>query len=183
MLNSIFRSEKSVLRGTTSGLHVNKTPYIFLSTDESDTLELGQRLAVALLPGTTVALNGQLGSGKTNLVRAICRGLGADERHVNSPTFVLMQAYMDGRLPVYHFDTYRLGDIDEFLAIGAEEFLCDPEAVCFVEWAERFPDVLPKDRLTIDIEQTGQTARRFTMTANGPCSQEVLRRLTGNAVP
>jgi tRNA threonylcarbamoyladenosine biosynthesis protein TsaE len=151
--------------------------YLFDSGSEADTDRVGRRLADALLPGITVALDGQLGSGKTCFVRAVCRGLGADESQVNSPTFVLMQMYADGRLPVFHLDTYRLGDIDEFLAIGAEEYLLDPEIVCFVEWAERVAPVLPADHLAIAIEQTGETARRFVFRASGDRSAAVLRCL------
>ena len=143
---------------------------------EKDTQALGTRLANALLCGLTVALHGQLGSGKTFLVRVVCSALGVGEGEVNSPTFVLMQTYAGGRLPVFHFDTYRLGDVDEFLAIGAEEYLLDPEVVCFVEWADRVAEVLPADHMAIRIEQTAQTSRRFTFTANGPLSEAVLLR-------
>ena len=152
--------------------------YLFDSGSEADTEWIGRRLADALLPGITVALDGQLGSGKTCFVRAVCRGLGADDSQVNSPTFVLMQTYADGRLPVFHFDTYRLGDVDEFLAIGAEEYLLDPEIVCFVEWAERVAPVLPADHLAIAIEQTGETSRRFVFSASGDRSATVLRRVS-----
>ena len=145
---------------------------------EADTRALGARLANALRGGLTVALNGQLGSGKTFFVRAVCRALGVHEDHVNSPTFVLLQTYAGGRLPVFHFDTYRLGDVDEFLAIGAEEYLLDPDALCFVEWADRIVEVLPTDHMVIDIEQTADTSRRFTLAANGPLSEEVLQRMT-----
>ncbi|MCP4782047.1 MAG: tRNA (adenosine(37)-N6)-threonylcarbamoyltransferase complex ATPase subunit type 1 TsaE [Fuerstiella sp.] len=151
--------------------------YSFDSHSEADTDVIGRRLAAALLPGITVALDGQLGSGKTCLVRSVCRGLGADDSQVNSPTFVLMQTYADGRLPVFHFDTYRLGDVDEFLAIGAEDYLLDPEIVCFVEWAERVEPVLPADRLTISIEQTGEHSRHFVFRASGNRSATLLRQL------
>ena len=147
------------------------------SHSESDTQRLGRKLAEALVPGLVLALNGELGSGKTNLVRSICHGLGADQSAVNSPTFVLMQSYLDGRIPVVHFDTYRLADVDEFLAIGGDEYLLDSELICFVEWADRLADVLPADHLTISMEQTGETSRRFSITASGPLSQSVLGTL------
>lgn len=151
---------------------------LVLSTQsEAETLELGLRLADVLTPGTVVALNGPLGAGKTNFVRAVCIGLGANESQVNSPTFVLMQSYVDGRLPVFHFDTYRLADSDEFLAIGGDEYLQDAEAVCFVEWAERIVEVFPKDHLCIEICPTGRTSRRFTMSDNGPESSKIVTAL------
>ena len=151
-----------------------KDLFVVESRSEADTQQLGWQLAEALVPGLVLALNGELGSGKTNLVRSVCHGLGADESMVNSPTFVLMQSYLDGRIPVVHFDTYRLADVDEFLAIGGEEYLLDSDLICFVEWADRIADVLPADHLTISIEQTGETSRRFSMTASGRRSQTVL---------
>jgi tRNA threonylcarbamoyladenosine biosynthesis protein TsaE len=147
------------------------------SQSEAETQALGARLADALQSGLTIALNGQLGSGKTHLVRSVCTALGVNEDDVNSPTFVLMQTYAGGRLPVFHFDTYRLGDVDEFVAIGAEEYLLDPDVVCFVEWAARIAEVLPADHLVIEIEQTAATSRRFTISSTGQISDAVIQRL------
>ena len=148
------------------------------SCSERDTKHLGQRVAAALQPGIVVALNGQLGSGKTSFVRAVCQALGIDEGQVNSPTFVLMQVYVDGRIPVMHFDTYRLADVDEFLAIGGDEYLNDSEFVCFVEWAERIHEVLPTDHLLVQIEQTGELSRRFSFTATGGQSEAIVSAIT-----
>lgn len=145
--------------------------------NEEHTQRLGEALASCLEPGLTVALDGQLGAGKTRLTRAICDGLGVTNELVNSPTFVLMQAYTSGRLPVYHFDAYRLGDVDEFLAIGAEEFLNDNTAVCLVEWASMVAPVLPTDRLSIELTQQSDTARELKLTAHGEVSERVLQRL------
>jgi len=146
----------------------------FHSDSEQQTEEFGARLAGALQPGIAIALNGELGSGKTRLVRAVCKGLGADETRVNSPTFVLLQCYTDGRLPVFHFDTYRLSDVDEFLAIGADEYLSDSDSVCFVEWADRFAEVLPADRLAVHIEQTGASSRKLIVRLSVPVCDRVL---------
>lgn len=147
------------------------------SNNEDETRELGRQLAECLTPGTTVALNADLGSGKTHLTKAICAGLGIDESSVNSPTFVLMQIYLDGRVPVSHFDTYRLADIDEFLAIGGEDYLLDQETICIVEWADRIQDVLPPDHLRIQITQTGETNRTFALEATGERSADVIAEL------
>ena len=153
-------------------------PFIFFSHSEDDTHQFGEQFAAALTAGgLTIALNGDLGAGKTNFVRAVCTGFGADESQVNSPTFVLLQTYVDGRLSVAHFDTYRLGDVDEFLAIGGEEYLLDSDFVCFVEWSQRIHEVLPADRLTVDIDPQDATSRRFTITASGPTAAAVLQRL------
>ena len=144
---------------------------------ENATWEIGCQLAECLPAGITIALNAELGSGKTHLTRAVCHGLGIDESSVNSPTFVLMQIYTDGRNPVAHFDTYRLANVDEFLAIGAEEYLVDETTICFVEWADRIREVLPDDHLQIGIEQTGESERAFHFEATGPKSSNVLTRL------
>ncbi|MEZ6127420.1 MAG: tRNA (adenosine(37)-N6)-threonylcarbamoyltransferase complex ATPase subunit type 1 TsaE [Planctomycetaceae bacterium] len=151
--------------------------YVVDCRTERETRQLGARVAAALETGLTIALNGQLGSGKTCLVRAICCELGVEEDAVNSPTFVLMQAYSGERMDVFHFDTYRLADVDEFLAIGAEDYLLDSKAVCLVEWAERVRDVLPADHLALDITQVSATARRVQCVASGPVSAAVLERV------
>lgn len=149
----------------------------FQSRSEDDTLNLGRHLANALQPGIAVALNGDLGAGKTNLVRAVCQSLGIDDGLVNSPTFVLMQSYAGGRIPVVHFDTYRLSDVDEFLSIGGEDYLLDPSIICFVEWAERIAEVMPSDCLTISIEHSGATSRSIRFAAGGCKSEMILKTL------
>src|SRR3954465_1966353 len=107
--------------------------------DPAATHDLGVRLGRALFPGAVVALVGQLGAGKTHLVRAVAEGLGlADGRAVTSPTFVLIQEY-PARLTVYHFDAYRLPDGAAFADLGADEFLTG-DGVCLVEWADRVAD-------------------------------------------
>lgn len=148
-----------------------------LSTSESETDLLGRQLAIVLPAGLTVALNGQLGSGKTRFVRSLCQGLGVSPSEVTSPTFVLMQLYTSGRIPVAHFDTYRLGDVDEFLAIGAEEYLHSEDWVCLVEWADRVAELLPVDRLTIDVSHQSETGRVFEFRCSGPKSAWVLQGL------
>lgn len=154
----------------------------FLSSSEQDTDWLGSAVASHLGGGLTIALNGQLGSGKTRFTRALCGALGMDTSRVTSPTFVLMQLYTDGRLPVAHFDTYRIGDTDEFAAIGAEEYLHSGDWICLVEWADRVSDILPADRLTIQIRHESPTARRFDFSASGDVSQRVLRGIAASIV-
>src|SRR5262245_16376862 len=110
-------------------------PLIFNSKSEGDTDRLGAALAEALPAGTTVALIGTLGAGKTRLVQAVAAALGIPRDKATSPTFVLVNEYR-GRRPVYHFDAYRLRDEDEFLALGAEEYF-ESEGITFVEWADR----------------------------------------------
>ena len=154
-----------------------KNEFTISCADEAATDRLGRQLAAALEAGVVVALNGQLGAGKTRLVRAICDGLGIDVTQVNSPTFVLLQLYADGRIPVAHFDTYRLGEPEEFLAIGAEEYVNAPDWISLVEWADRVEHLLPLDRLTIAIVAESETSRILTLTSSGQRSDDVLRRL------
>ncbi len=148
----------------------------FDSQSEDDTSVLGAHLARILEPGTVVALNGNLGAGKTRLVQAIAAGLGVDRRNVSSPTFILIQEY-EGRVPLYHIDTYRLRDSDEFLELGADEILSSDQSICLIEWADRVADVLPADMLTVSIDFTGPLSRRFHFRGSGPRSNNMVRRL------
>lgn len=150
---------------------------ILVSRSEEETDRIGSTLASVLTEGLTIAMNGQLGSGKTRLVRSVCAALGINTQLVNSPSFVLLQLYTDGRIPVAHFDTYRLADIDEFLAIGGDEYLNSDEWLCLIEWAERVVEALPEDRLTINIHQTGETIRTFEITESGARSANVMKQL------
>lgn len=149
----------------------------FISHSETETDHLGRVFAGTLQPGMVVALDGQLGSGKTRFTRAVCAGLGIDTRHVNSPTFVIQQLYTDGRIPVTHFDAYRLADADEFLALGAEEYLVSDQWVCLVEWAERIQELLPRDSISIRIQQTGEQSREFEFHAAGARGKRILSDL------
>lgn len=151
------------------------TEWIFESSSEIETMRLGTMLAKLLEPGTVVALNGNLGAGKTRLVQAIAAAMGVDRRKVNSPTFVLIQEYQ-GRLPLYHFDTYRLKDTDEFLELGADDLLY-AEGVCLIEWASKVMEVLPSDLVRIEIEHTSETSRTFHFTGQGTCSAKLVNAL------
>jgi tRNA threonylcarbamoyladenosine biosynthesis protein TsaE len=142
-------------------------------SDPEATVAFGRRLGQSLYPGAVIALIGPLGAGKTYLVRAIAEGLGiADSRAVSSPTFVLIQEY-EARLPVYHFDTYRLNGPAEFAGLGVQEYFAD-NGVCLIEWADRVEAALPPDYLRVAIEVTGETARRLSITARGPRAAALL---------
>jgi tRNA threonylcarbamoyladenosine biosynthesis protein TsaE len=146
------------------------------ATDLDATNRLGRRLAELLPPGTVVALFGPLGAGKTHFVRAVAEGLGLTYPHaVSSPTFVLIQEY-PARLPVYHFDAYRLSSAGEFLDLGAHEYF-QGEGVCLVEWADRVAACLPADHLRITITPTGENSRRFTLESTGETSAGIVRKL------
>jgi tRNA threonylcarbamoyladenosine biosynthesis protein TsaE len=140
-------------------------PLVFDAPSETATAALGAALAEVLPGGTTVALCGTLGAGKTRLVQAIAEATGVDRRQVVSPTFVLVQEY-HGRRPIYHIDTYRLRGAEEFLDLGPDEYF-ESDGLVLVEWADRVRDQLPSDHIEIDIELTGPDSRRFTIAAVG----------------
>ena len=147
----------------------------FVSHGEDDTNDLGAAIAERLEAGTIVALVGDLGSGKTRLVQSIAAALGIDRRTVTSPTFVLIQEY-EGRLTLYHFDTYRLGGPGEFLDLGADEIMSSG-GVCLIEWADRVASVLPADVLRIEIEIKSASCRVFRLSGSGPLSARLIERL------
>jgi tRNA threonylcarbamoyladenosine biosynthesis protein TsaE len=151
------------------------TSFIFDADDESATATLGAAIADVLPPGTTVALCGTLGAGKTRLVQAVAEALGVPRRDVVSPTFVLVQEYR-GRRTLCHIDAYRLRDEDEFLALGAEEFF-ESDALVLIEWADRVGNCLPKDRVEIRIEVTGPNSRRFEIVPIGRKYATAVERL------
>lgn len=136
----------------------------YISKSEADTDRIGAEFVADLKPGTVVALIGTLGAGKTRLVQAIAAALGVPRDAVTSPTFVLVNEYLQGRLPIFHFDAYRLKDIDEFLELGPEEYF-DSVGITFIEWADRVAEVLPKKRLEIEITIQPDDGRRFLITS------------------
>ncbi len=148
---------------------------VFDAPDESATQAFGAALAEVLPPGTTVALRGTLGAGKTRLVQAVAAGCGVPPEDVTSPSFVLVQEY-HGRVLLYHIDAYRIADRQEFLELGPEEFF-ESQAITLVEWADRVADCLPPERLEIDIEITGPQSRRFVVNAVGTALQHIPRKL------
>lgn len=142
--------------------------------DLEATFAFGRALGARLFPGAVVGLVGGLGAGKTHLTRAIAEGLEVpDARVVTSPTFVLIQEY-EGRLPIYHFDAYRLPNPAAFAALGAGELL-EGDGVCLVEWADLVADHLPADRLTITLRVTGESSRQATVTASGPRHEPLVK--------
>jgi tRNA threonylcarbamoyladenosine biosynthesis protein TsaE len=144
--------------------------------DIDATDRLGRRLAEVLVPGMVVALIGPLGAGKTRFVRAVTEGLGVADPHVvTSPTFIVIQEYQ-GRIPIYHFDAYRLRTAGEFFELGAHEYF-QGDGVSIVEWADRVAACLPADHLRITIDPTGENSRRFRLEGRGERSAVIVRRL------
>jgi tRNA threonylcarbamoyladenosine biosynthesis protein TsaE len=141
-------------------------PLTITADDLAATEAFGRRLGALMFPGAVLALVGPLGAGKTHLTRAIAEGLGIrNPLAVTSPTFVLIQEY-PARLPVYHFDAYRLPGPREFQDLGSDEYFAG-DGVCVVEWADKVETAMPAERLEIRITPVGTTARTFDITAHG----------------
>lgn len=140
-------------------------PLVLYAADIAETEAIGRRLGEHLFPGAVVGLIGALGAGKTCLVRSIVAGLSGDPRQVSSPTFALIHEYA-ARLPVYHFDTYRLPNEKAFVDLGIDEYFAS-DGVCLIEWADRVTATLPPEHLLITIEPTSETSRRIHLQAIG----------------
>lgn len=131
-----------------------------------DAHEWGRRIAPSLSAGDVIALVGNLGAGKTQITRGIVAGMKS-KSDVTSPTFTLVHEYLDGRLPIFHFDFYRMESAEEVIGIGWDEFLTEP-GVIVVEWADMFPDLLPSHTRWFHIEALPDGSRRVT---EGPLAQ------------
>ena len=145
----------------------------FFCKTETDTLALGKRLGALLPSGTFVALHGDLGAGKTVLVRGIASALGI--REVTSPTFTIVQEY-DTTPRLLHFDAYRLSDEDELYAIGFDDYLRQ-DAILIMEWAELVSNAVPEERLDVLIEGEGVGTRRIVLSASGAVYERILEKL------
>lgn len=117
--------------------------------NEEETIAFGREYASRLAPGTVIALVGPLGAGKTTFTKAIAKGLGIEET-ITSPTFTVVCEYDSGRLPLYHFDVYRVSDPDELFEMGFEEYLYK-NGVCLIEWADLIDDILPANTQRIKL--------------------------------
>lgn len=141
---------------------------IYESRSPEDTLRLGRELAQKAQPGDVIALAGDLGAGKTVFTKGFAEGLGIEEP-VNSPTFTILQIYEEGRIPLYHFDVYRIEDAEEMMEVGLDEYL-EGNGVCLIEWAGRIADLLPVRTIIVRIEkdlQKGVDYRRVMIDRAG----------------
>ena len=135
---------------------------IIETENPEETFALGQKIGRAATPGQVYT--GDLGVGKTVFTQGVASGLGITEP-VNSPTFTIVQVYEEGRLPFYHFDVYRIGDIEEMEEIGYDDYFFG-EGICLIEWAELIEEILPENRISITIEKDlsrGFDYRRITI--------------------
>lgn len=125
---------------------------IFLENEES-TKKIGEIIGEKLFNGAILCLNGDLGAGKTTLTKSIAKALRIDE-DITSPTFTIVNEYTEGSIPLYHFDVYRIGEADEMYDIGFDEYI-NSDGVCIIEWSSIIRDILPKERLEINLNYSG----------------------------
>jgi len=133
---------------------------IYLTNSPEQTEKIGSALAKILSPGTVIAYRGDLGAGKTAFTRGLARGLGISDP-VTSPTYTIVNEYLGGRMPLFHFDMYRLHSADDLWDIGWEDYL-ERGGVCAVEWSENVADAL-ENAITVTIEKLGADTRRITI--------------------
>lgn len=129
-----------------------------ITSSQEQTKKLGDKLARKLRPGSFVGLSGPLGSGKTTLIKGICKGLGVKEL-VRSPYFVIMTQY-PGKFKVYHFDLFRLESADELSSVGYEEYFYG-DGICLVEWAEKAKKLLPRERIDVFLRIVSESEREI----------------------
>ena len=158
-----------------SGAAPHGDRFRFESESLAETGRLGQALGRVAIAGLVVGLRGALGAGKTAFVRAVAEGLEVpDPRLVTSPTFILIQEY-PGRLPIYHFDAYRLSDLESFIDLGVAEYF-DGDGVCLVEWADRVDEVLPNERFDLEFTVIGPESRSLEAICVGTRFREPFER-------
>lgn len=149
----------------------------FKSDAPARTAELARRLAGVLRPGTVICLDGDLGAGKTLFVQNLAAGLGV-QGEVTSPTFNLMNLYEDGRLPLVHFDLYRLEQEYELDEIGFYDYVENPDGLVLIEWAEKFPECLPEDHIALQIQRTDvENERVLVFSLAGSALQDVYKEM------
>ncbi|MDG2385578.1 MAG: tRNA (adenosine(37)-N6)-threonylcarbamoyltransferase complex ATPase subunit type 1 TsaE [Pirellulaceae bacterium] len=149
--------------------------FCYLANNEADTSQLGANLTDQLPVTAMIGLCGTLGAGKTRLVKAIAEAYGVPAETVVSPTFTLCNEYT-GRRPIFHFDMYRIADEDELHEIGFDEYLQRP-GLTIVEWADRFAEAMPVDKLTISLDVLSETTRQITLTAETATYENLLEAL------
>ena len=132
----------------------------FITNSPEETEAVGMALGKRLTPGAVIAYQGDLGAGKTAFTRGVACGLGAKES-VTSPTYTIVNEYLSGKYPLFHFDMYRLASSDDLFDIGWEDYL-DRGGICAVEWSENVAEAM-EDPVTVTIEKLGDTSRRITI--------------------
>ena len=147
-----------------------------ISNSVKETLSLGKSLARYLQAGDIICLQGELGTGKTTLTKGIAEGLGVSKAEVTSSSFILIRQHLEGKVPLFHFDLYRLKETCDIATLGYEEYLYG-EGVAVIEWAENLKYLMPKERLMVKLSYCPGNKREFNFIALGARYKELLRRL------
>jgi tRNA threonylcarbamoyladenosine biosynthesis protein TsaE len=150
-----------------------------ISKTVTDTIKIGRFIAKNAKPQDIICLFGQLGAGKTVLTKGIADGLGIDKKKVISPSFVLIRQHLKGRLPLYHFDLYKLKNARDILAIGYEEYLFG-DGITVIEWADRLGCLMPAEFLRIDLKLLNNSQRMIKLTALGRRYKELAKKIHEN---
>ena len=146
------------------------------SKSYKDTLKLGRIIAGRIKPADIICLFGQLGAGKTVLVKGIAEGLGIKRGEVVSPSFILMRLHKKGKIPLYHFDLYRLNNAQDILGLGYEEYLYG-NGVAVIEWADRLKYLLPKEFIKVELYIKAERQRALKFSAFGRRYSAVLENI------
>lgn len=146
---------------------------IYLENEEQ-TKDIGYKLGQLVTPKSVICLIGDLGAGKTTMTQSLAKSLEVDD-YITSPTFTIVNEY-EGRIPLYHFDVYRIGSSDEMYDIGFDEYI-DGDGVCIIEWANLIEDILPNEYLYIEMNYK-ETGREMILTPKGEKYEEIVKELT-----
>ena len=147
----------------------------FKTNNAKETEELGLRIGKSLVGGEVIAMTGDLGSGKTTMTKSLAKGLLIDE-HITSPTFTIVNEY-EGRLKLFHFDVYRIGDIEEMYDLGFEEYIYSG-GVCIIEWSNLIEEILPKDKINIEILYLEEGKREIILSGSGDRFDNLIEELS-----
>jgi tRNA threonylcarbamoyladenosine biosynthesis protein TsaE len=143
--------------------------------NSQETIDLGKKIAKIIKKGDIIALSGNLGAGKTTFVKGVAQGLGVKQNSVNSPSFVLLKTYM-GKLPLYHFDFYRIKKVKESYVMGIDEFMF-ADGVSLIEWADKIKKILPKQYLQIEFRFINENQRKIKLSARGKRYIDLIKKL------
>jgi len=149
--------------------------YKLTSNNEKQTQKIGEFIGSHLKKGDILCLNGDLGAGKTTLTKSIAKAMDIEE-YITSPSFTIVNEYHDGRLPLYHFDVYRINDIEELYEIGHEEYFYS-DGVCIIEWANMIEELLPKNLLKLELHRTDNESVREILIEETERGQELIKGL------
>lgn len=147
----------------------------FETNNARETEQLGMAIGRALKGGEVIAMTGDLGAGKTTLTKALAKSLGIDE-HVTSPTFTIVNEY-EGRLKLFHFDVYRIGDIEEMYDLGFEEYIYG-DGVSIIEWSNLIKEILPEDTINIEILASRENTRIINLSGKGKKFDNLVKELS-----